>query len=80
MSSQLKDSIMDSEPKRSSSTGICYSIEIRDAYLPPWVICGICNAMRSNGGDFQARYPNFSLMLKLLFLEKVPYCRKSGNQ
>ncbi|KAI3443343.1 hypothetical protein Pfo_000008 [Paulownia fortunei] len=56
LSSQLKDSNMDSEPERSSSAGICYSVEIRDAYLPPWVICGICNAMRSNGGDFQASF------------------------
>ncbi|KAH6806192.1 hypothetical protein C2S51_031023 [Perilla frutescens var. frutescens] len=55
MSSQLKDSNMDIEPI-SSSTGICYSVEIRDAYLPPWVISGVCNAMRSNGGDFQASF------------------------
>lgn len=62
MSSHLKESNIDSEPFRSSSTGICYSVEIKDAYLPPWVISGVCNAMRSNGGEFQARYPNSSLV------------------
>ncbi|CAA0837787.1 Unknown protein [Striga hermonthica] len=55
LSSRLKDSNTDSEPK-SSGGGICYSVEIKDAYLPPWVISGICNAMRSNGGDFEASF------------------------
>ncbi|CAA0818777.1 Unknown protein [Striga hermonthica] len=55
LSSQLKDSNKDSEPK-SSSAGICYSVEIKDTYLPPWVISGICNAMKCNGGDFQASF------------------------
>ncbi|KAL3642771.1 hypothetical protein CASFOL_013586 [Castilleja foliolosa] len=55
LSSQLKDSSMDSEPK-SSSSGVCHIVEIKDAYLPPWVISGICNAMRSNGGDFQVSF------------------------
>ncbi|KAK6131621.1 hypothetical protein DH2020_034635 [Rehmannia glutinosa] len=64
MSSQLKDSSMDSEPK-SSSAGICYSVEIRDAYLPPWVICGICDAMRSNGGDFQVSFVTESTSIGL---------------
>ncbi|KAK6145727.1 hypothetical protein DH2020_022547 [Rehmannia glutinosa] len=64
MSSQLKDSSMDSEPK-SSSAGICYSVEIRDAYLPPWVICGICDAMRSNGGDFQVSFATESTSIGL---------------
>ncbi|PIN22907.1 hypothetical protein CDL12_04373 [Handroanthus impetiginosus] len=54
ISSQLKECNMDSV-SRSSSAGICYSVEISDAYIPPWVICGICSAIRSNGGDFQAR-------------------------
>ncbi|GER26924.1 protein downstream neighbor of Son [Striga asiatica] len=55
LSSRLKNSNTDSEPK-SSGSGICYSVEIKDAYLPPWVISGICNAMLSNGGDFEASF------------------------
>lgn len=65
MSSQLKESNIDSEPFRSSSTGICYSVEIKDAYLPPWVISGVCNAMRSNGGEFQASFVTESTSVAL---------------
>ncbi|XP_062204223.1 uncharacterized protein LOC133906360 isoform X2 [Phragmites australis] len=33
----------------ASSTGnICYSMEIKDAVLPPWVVSGICSAMSSD--------------------------------
>ncbi|KAL0374761.1 UNVERIFIED_CONTAM: hypothetical protein Sradi_3391800 [Sesamum radiatum] len=62
---QLHDSNMDSEPNRTSSAGICYSVEIRDTYLLPWVICGICDAMRSNGGDFQASFATESMSIGL---------------
>ncbi|KAI3447385.1 hypothetical protein Pfo_004050 [Paulownia fortunei] len=55
-SSELKESNVYSEPNRGSSAKACYSVEIRDVYLPPWVISGICNAMRSNGGDFLASF------------------------
>ncbi|KAL0410210.1 UNVERIFIED_CONTAM: hypothetical protein Slati_3610700 [Sesamum latifolium] len=65
ISSQLHDSNMDSEPNRTSSAGICYSVEIRDTYLPPWVICGICDAMCSNGGDFQASFATESMSIGL---------------
>ncbi|XP_057778359.1 uncharacterized protein LOC130997117 [Salvia miltiorrhiza] len=65
MSSQQKDSNMYSEPMKSSSSGICYSIEIRDAYIPPWVISGVCDAMRSNGGDFQASFVTESTSIGL---------------
>ncbi|KAL2250863.1 UNVERIFIED_CONTAM: hypothetical protein Sindi_2208600 [Sesamum indicum] len=65
ISSQLQDSNMDSEPTRTSSAGMCYSVEIRDTYLPPWVICGICDAMRSNGGDFQASFATESMSIGL---------------
>ncbi|PIN20246.1 hypothetical protein CDL12_07067 [Handroanthus impetiginosus] len=64
VSSQLKDSNMDGEP-RSSAAGICYSVEIRDSCIPPWAICGICNAMRSNGGDFQASFVTESTSIGL---------------
>ncbi|XP_042053497.1 protein downstream neighbor of Son-like [Salvia splendens] len=65
MSSQLKDSNMYSEPIRSSSSGICYSIELRDAYIPPWVVSGVCDAMCSNGGNFQASFVTESTSIGL---------------
>lgn len=46
----------DVELAKDSSDGICYSIEIRDTFLPPWIICGICSLMGSEGKDFEARY------------------------
>ncbi|XP_047961431.1 uncharacterized protein LOC125206186 [Salvia hispanica] len=61
----VKDSNMYSEAMRSSSPGICYSIEIRDAYIPPWVISGVCDTLRSNGGDFQASFVTESTSIGL---------------
>ncbi|KAL6507801.1 hypothetical protein OROGR_023996 [Orobanche gracilis] len=62
--SQLKDSYMDSDPK-SSYAGICYIVEVRDAYLPPWVVSGICDVMRSHGGDFQSSFSTESTSVGL---------------
>lgn len=59
ISSQLKGTSIGGEPNRDSSAGICYSVEIKDVYLPPWLISGVCNAMQSNGTDFEARYAKF---------------------
>ncbi|XP_073135112.1 uncharacterized protein [Henckelia pumila] len=56
ISLKQKESDMNSAPYSDSSSGICYSIDIRDVYLPPWVIGGICNALCSNGVDFQASF------------------------
>ncbi|TVU48961.1 hypothetical protein EJB05_00248 [Eragrostis curvula] len=37
----------------ASSTGnTCYSMEIKDAALPPWVVSGICSAMSSDAKSF----------------------------
>ncbi|XP_073156923.1 uncharacterized protein [Henckelia pumila] len=65
ISLQQKESDMNSAPYSDSSSGICNSIDIRDVYLPPWVICGICNAMRSNGVDFQASFVTESTSIGL---------------
>lgn len=51
-----KESNPASEPARGSSPGICYSIEIKGAFLPPWTISSICDAIRSEGASFEARY------------------------
>ena len=52
---------MQDEPHQGSSAGFFYSIEIKDAYLPPWVICSLCEAMSSQGISFEARYEILAL-------------------
>ncbi|KAI9153672.1 hypothetical protein LWI28_014816 [Acer negundo] len=32
------------------------SIEIKDAYLPPWIICNVCSIMGSEGGSFETSF------------------------
>lgn len=51
-----KGSTKDGECVQSSSAGLCYTIEIKDAYLPPWIICSVCAVMGSEGRSFEARY------------------------
>uniref|UniRef100_A0A7N0V4X5 Protein downstream neighbor of Son n=1 Tax=Kalanchoe fedtschenkoi TaxID=63787 RepID=A0A7N0V4X5_KALFE len=34
----------------------CYSIEVRDMYLPPWITCNLCAIMGSEGRDFEASF------------------------
>lgn len=54
---QLKGLIgKDGEPMDGSTCGICYSIEIKDAYLPPWIVCSLCTAMCSDGMSFEASF------------------------
>lgn len=40
----------------SSGASICYSIEIEDTILPPWIVCGVCAAMSSDGRSFEASF------------------------
>lgn len=49
--SKTKDGKNESVP-----AGLSYIIEIKDAYIPPWVICSICATMGSEGRSFEARY------------------------
>ncbi|KAJ7971360.1 Protein downstream neighbor of Son [Quillaja saponaria] len=42
--------------KDGESGGLCSSIEIKDAFLPPWIICGICAIMGSEGRSFEASF------------------------
>ncbi|XP_071908560.1 uncharacterized protein [Coffea arabica] len=44
------------ESTRDSAAGIHYSVEVKDAYLPPWIISCICNAMGSDGTSFEASF------------------------
>ncbi|XP_020091412.1 protein downstream neighbor of Son isoform X1 [Ananas comosus] len=38
----------------SSGNGICYSIEIKDTILPPWIVSGVCATMSSDGRSFDS--------------------------
>ncbi|GLT96308.1 hypothetical protein SLE2022_139410 [Rubroshorea leprosula] len=38
------------------STGVCYGIEIKDTFLPPWIISSICAVMCSEGRSFEASF------------------------
>lgn len=41
----------------ASTTGnICYSMEIKDAVLPPWVVSGLCAAMSLDARSFDLTY------------------------
>ena len=52
----LKGSNMEDEANGSVSAGLSYSIEIKDVYIPPWIICRICATMGSEGRSFEARH------------------------
>ena len=52
----------DEENERVVAAGLFYSIEIKDAYIPPWIICNICATMGSEGRSFEARYEPFVTM------------------
>ncbi|XVF07479.1 hypothetical protein REPUB_Repub06bG0142700 [Reevesia pubescens] len=39
-----------------SSAGLCYSVEIKDSHIPPWIICNICSLMASEGRSFEASF------------------------
>lgn len=51
-----KGSTKDGECIQGSSAGLCYTIEIKDAYLPPWIICSVCAVMGSEGRSFEASF------------------------
>jgi hypothetical protein len=36
----------------STAGNICYSMEIKDSVLPPWVVSGVCTAMSSDARSF----------------------------
>ncbi|CBI34121.3 uncharacterized protein LOC100257121 [Vitis vinifera] len=52
----LKGSKMKDEAIESVSAGLSYSIEIKDAYIPPWIISSICATMGSEGRSFEASF------------------------
>lgn len=48
--------LRDGDFRPISSTGLCYSVEIKDSHIPPWIISNICDLMASEGRSFEARY------------------------
>jgi hypothetical protein len=46
----------DNEFAQGSADGLFCSIEIKDTFIPPWIICRICALMGSKGKSFEARY------------------------
>ncbi|KAI7725790.1 hypothetical protein M8C21_013961 [Ambrosia artemisiifolia] len=46
-----------SESNHASASTSHYTIEIKDAYLPPWITSSVCDAIRSNGDNsFEASF------------------------
>ncbi|XP_057999688.1 uncharacterized protein LOC110650472 isoform X1 [Hevea brasiliensis] len=41
---------------QGSSSGLRSSIEIKDAYIPLWIICRVCALIRSEGKSFEASF------------------------
>ncbi|WOK97574.1 hypothetical protein Cni_G06282 [Canna indica] len=55
--SSSESEMKDIETISGSSVGsFCYSIEVKDTVLPPWVVCGICAAMSSDGRSFESNF------------------------
>ncbi|KAK8562052.1 hypothetical protein V6N12_049105 [Hibiscus sabdariffa] len=39
-----------------SCGGLCYSVEIKDSHIPPWIVGNICALMASKGQSFEASF------------------------
>ncbi|EOY08572.1 hypothetical protein QUC31_010805 [Theobroma cacao] len=48
--------LRDGDFRPISSTGLCYSVEIKDSHIPPWIISNICDLMASEGRSFEASF------------------------
>ena len=70
---------MKDEAIGSVSAGLSYSIEIKDAYIPPWIISSICATMGSEGRSFEARYGNSKIhfALKAMNIKMVKYSKNN---
>jgi protein downstream neighbor of Son len=40
----------------STAGNVCYSMEVKDAVLPPWVVSGLCAAMSLDATSFDLTY------------------------
>ncbi|XP_071708205.1 uncharacterized protein [Rutidosis leptorrhynchoides] len=74
----LNESSSTIEPNQGSNS-IYNSIEIKDAYLTPWVIRSLCDALESNGGDFESSFVTEPMSIGLnVALDTV--CQRSENE
>ncbi|XWS66537.1 hypothetical protein CRYUN_Cryun05aG0208200 [Craigia yunnanensis] len=48
--------LKDSHSMPISSSGLCYSLEIKASHIPPWIICNICALMASEGQSSSKLY------------------------
>ncbi|OMO95037.1 Donson [Corchorus capsularis] len=48
--------LKDGDFRAISSNGLCYCLEIKDSYIPPWIISNICALMASEGRSFEASF------------------------
>ncbi|KAJ4705446.1 Protein downstream neighbor of Son [Melia azedarach] len=69
----------DGETTQGSSLGSCCSIEIKDKYLPPWIICNLCSLMSSEGIYFEASFMTERTSVGLNVALGTA-CDKSDNQ
>ncbi|KAJ6749898.1 hypothetical protein OIU85_000523 [Salix viminalis] len=54
--SPKESTVKDTESSQGSSTGLLSSIEIKDAYIPSWIVCRVCALMDSEGRSFEASF------------------------
>ncbi|KAI5560659.1 hypothetical protein BDE02_16G061800 [Populus trichocarpa] len=54
--SPKESTVKDTESSQGSSTGLLSSIEIKDAYIPSWIVCRVCALMDSDGRSFEASF------------------------
>ncbi|XP_059463104.1 uncharacterized protein LOC132191966 isoform X2 [Corylus avellana] len=74
-----KGSGKDGGSVKGSSAGLCYCIEIKDAYLPPWIICSIWEVMSSEGRSFEASIVTEPTSIGLNVALGAP-CEKSDSE
>ncbi|KAJ9181255.1 hypothetical protein P3X46_009403 [Hevea brasiliensis] len=55
-SSPKEYKVKDGESLHGSSSGLCSSIEITDAYIPSWIICRVCSLIGFEGKSFEASF------------------------
>ncbi|XP_004305562.1 PREDICTED: protein downstream neighbor of son homolog [Fragaria vesca subsp. vesca] len=59
--------------------GLCSSVEIKDAFIPPWIISSLCAVVGSEGGSFEASFTSDPTSIGLnVTIEAAP--EKSNSQ
>ncbi|XP_071700163.1 uncharacterized protein [Rutidosis leptorrhynchoides] len=68
------------KPNHGSASTTHYTVEIKDAYLPPWITSSVCDALRSNGDkSFETSFVTEPMSIGLnIGLDTV--CQKSDSE